>query len=122
MTAPFVPPPAVNLWDTAAIAASALAVLRFGSGDVDEDRVKAAAVAACGLVDHQVDRLEPITPTATMTDSAVQVTIELYRRKDAPFGTTNAWSQDTVAAVLAGSPLTGVVGELLPDKERWGLA
>jgi hypothetical protein len=116
------PAPAVNLWDVQAVAASALAVLRLGSGDVDEGRVEAAAMSACTLIDHDVDRLDPITPTANMNDSAVQVTVELYRRKDGPFGTTDAWSQDTVPVVLPGSPLTAVLGELLPDKQRWGLA
>lgn len=115
-------PPAANEWVVDDIATAALAVLRLGDPDVDAQRVKDAALVACAQVDHAVDHLEPTLPTPSMIDSAVQVTVELYRRKDAPFGTADAWSVDTVPVDIPASPLAGVRSELLPDKERWGLA
>jgi hypothetical protein len=117
-----VAPPAGALWDVDDIAQRALAVLRLGPGDVDETRVQDAVVAATARIDSMLDQPEPVTPTGPMTDSAVQVTVGLYRRKDAPLGVTDAWSADTVALTVPGSPLAGVRAELLPDKARWGVS
>jgi hypothetical protein len=114
-------PPAAATWDVEDIVTQALAVLRLGPGDVDEGRVETMAVVACGQVDSLVDSPESIDPTPAMIDSAVQTTIALYRRKDAPFGTADAWSSDAVAVGIPTGPLAGGRAEVLPDKRRWGV-
>jgi len=116
------PAPATSLWDINDVTDRALTVLRLHSGDVDEPRVGDAALVATGAVDSFVDAAEPFAPSAAMVDAAVQVTVELYRRKDAPFGTANAWSTDTVPVPVGADSLHGVLMQLLPDKERWGVA
>jgi hypothetical protein len=117
-----VTPPATADWDYEDVAAKALAILRLDGTDIDAGRVSDQAVVACGQVDHDVDKLAAAPPSPAMIDSAVATTIALYRRKDAPFGQADAWSLDTLAADVPDSPLAGVRGELLPDRERWGLA
>jgi hypothetical protein len=114
-------PPAANLWDVAAIATKALAVLRLGSGDVDVTRVNDAAVTATAAIDSFLDAVEPLTPTANMIARAVQVTCEEYQRPGIAWGVVNAWSEDTVAFRISGDPLAGVLIGLLPDKQRWGI-
>lgn len=115
-------PPAANLWDHAAIVAGALAVLRLEANDPDAPRVDDAAKAAESLVDAWVDHVDPTPITEPMRAGAIQVAVELYRRKDAPFGVVDAWSQDTLAFRISGDPLAGVLALLLPEKTRWGIA
>lgn len=114
--------PATNLWDVDRIVGRALEVLRLGADDPDTPRVYDSAQAACRLIDVYVDNVEPVAISQPMEAAGVQVTIELYRRKDAPFGVVDAWSQDTVAFRISGDPLAGVLMTLLPDKSRWGVA
>ena len=121
MTDAGVAPPAAADWDVEEVAAQALAILRLGSGDVDKDRVQRAAVVACGRVDSFVDRATSSDPTPAMVDGAVQATINLYRRKDAPFGVADSWSTDTVPVDVPGSPIAGARAEIVPDKHRWGV-
>lgn len=116
-------PPAVSAWDTDRIVSRALEVLRLGTEDPDAPRVYDAAQAAMRLVDVYVDAVEdglPVTPP--MEAAAVQVTVEMYRRKDAPFGVIDAWSQDATAIRVSGDPLSGVLLTLLPAKARWGVS
>ena len=75
-----------NLWDVDRIVGRALEVLRLGAADPDTPRVYDAAQAACRLVDVEVDHVDPTVVSQLMESTAVQCTIELYRRKDAPFG------------------------------------
>lgn len=113
------PPPAASTWDLEDVFAQTLAVLRLGQGDVDEDRVGRAVTVACSDVDSRVDRLESIAPTPRMVETAIARAVQWYRSKDAPFGVADSWSTDTAGGVNAGGdPLDNV----LPDKERWGLA
>jgi hypothetical protein len=52
----------------------------------------------------------------------VQVTVELYRRKDAPFGVLNSWSENDVGPVRIGTdPLKGVEHLLAPYAHRYGV-
>jgi hypothetical protein len=57
-----------------------------------------------------------------IVDQAMAVlTIELYRRKDAPFGVTDAWSPDGVPVQLSSDPLQGVKKRLRSLKGRCGV-
>jgi len=117
--------PAANTWNVAAIAAGAIAVLRLeGAGDPDVDRVETAAVVATGLLDAELDADVAVdaTTNAVLATAAVQVTVELYRRKDLPFGTGGAWSPNETPYSVEGDPVAGVRAMTLPWKQRWGLA
>ena len=114
--------PATNLWDVDRIVGRALEVLRLGPDDPDTPRVYDSAQAACLLVDVEVDHELPTAVSQLMEAAAVQCTIELYRRKDAPFGVVDAWSQDAIAFRISGDPLAGILALVRPDKTRWGVA
>ena len=59
---------------------------------------------------------------APVKQATLLVAADLWKRKDAPFGVVDAWSQDMVAFRISGNPLAGVLRMLLPDKTRWGVA
>lgn len=119
-------PSTVPAWaDVDDIATAARAVLRMDAADQDADRVLEAAASAVALVDNYLDRAEdPIVPPAPqpVTDAAVQVTVELYRRKDAPFGVLNSWSDSDIGPVRIGTDvLKGVESLLSPYAHRYGV-
>lgn len=114
--------PATNLWDVDRIVGRSLEVLRLGVDDPDVPRIYDAAQTACRLVDLEVDNADPAPISQTMETAAVQMTIENYRRKDAPFGVVDAWSVDQVAFRISGDPRAGVREMLAGDKTRWGVA
>jgi len=115
-------PPAKNNWDVDRIVGRSLEGLRLGADDPDVPRVHDATQTACDLIDAEVDHAEPTDVSYAMEAAAVQVTIEGFRRKDAPFGVVDAWSQDMVAFRISGDPLAGVRALLANDKTRWGVA
>jgi hypothetical protein len=118
-----VTPPAANPWDTAEIAAQALAVLRLDPADQDAARIAELAVEATELVDGYLDLEAPYDVIPSLVEgSAVTVTVELYRRKDAPFGVSDAWSADGGVVRVSSDPLRGVRGLLGRYKGRWGVA
>lgn len=108
------------------IAQMALKVLRMDQNHEDVPRVERAAVAAMELVDRYMDRADDplVTPTPQpVTDAAVQVTVEVYRRKDAPFGVLQGFSDTDVGPVRIGSDaLKGVESLLMPYSHRYGVA
>ena len=55
----------------------------------------------------------PDTPAPVM-EAAAQATVEMYRRKDAPFGITGAWSAEGEAFRISRDPLAGVEYLLTP--------
>lgn len=115
--------PAAHAWDTAEIASDALSILRLAPDDPDADRVVDAAVVACAVVDQELDADPPLDPIPDPVQySAVLVTIELYRRKDAPFGVLNAWSVDDVMITLSPATLRSVRSLLRPYKVRFGVS
>jgi hypothetical protein len=119
-------PAGVPSWaDPADIAAKALAVMRLDPADVDAARVESAAVSAMQLVDDYMDRADDplVLPTPQpVEDATVQVTIELFRRKDAPFGVLNTWSESDVGPVRIGTdPMKGVEMLLAPYAHRYGV-
>ena len=121
-----VAPPATNPWDVAAVASRALAVLRLDPDDADAERVAYAAVAAVVLIDAELDlRTAYASADAIPTpvvDAAVTLTVEGYRRKDAPFGLTDSWSADGAYLRLSADVMKGTKSQLRPFKDRRGMA
>jgi hypothetical protein len=109
--------------------------------DPDRERLELLARAACRQIDQRLELLPlPGRPQYTVlpgfdvatfgTDeapedvvtAAVQLTGELYRRKDAPFGVLSAWSPTGEALRISRDHLAGVDSLLGPYVEGWGLA
>ena len=118
--------PAENPWDLVVVTDRALAVLRLDPDDADAGRVLDAAAEAVVLVDAELD-----LPVAYSTSSAipmpvvsaaVNLTVEGYRRKDAPFGVTDSWSADGAFLRLSADVMKGVKSQLRPFKARRGVA
>jgi hypothetical protein len=122
-----VAPPAAAPWDVEDIASRALAILRLDDTDDDAPRVQTAAIEATELADQFLDYAEtPWTSSseipAPVVGGAVNLTVELYRRKDAPFGVADAWSIDGALVHLSADVLKGVRGMLRPYRSRRGVA
>jgi hypothetical protein len=86
--------------------------------------VSDAAVTAGQLIDQRLDRCSPLpvyTP-APILAAAVEATIVIYRRKDAPFGTAGGWADNAVQFPIYSDPLEGVMPLLRPWIERVGVA
>lgn len=113
--------PQANVWDIETIADAALGRLRMQSTDADADRVTAAAVVATYLLDAELDVpvTDPPSPLVAATlpllvDAAVELTVEVYQRKDAQFdGVVGIDPTDAVASVRA---------QVGSQKRRWGIA
>lgn len=118
-----VTPPAANGWDVNDIAAQALATLRMESDDVDAGRVADAAEVATRRLDAYLDAVTPIDTTAepVLVQGAVELTIEVYRTKDAPWGVLDAWSADTVPVRISADRLRSIRGLVVPYKARFGV-
>ena len=118
--------PAVNPWDVADVVDRALAVLRLDPADADADRVAQAAAEAVALVDAELDLTDPYTDAAAIpapvVGAAVNLAVEDYRRKDAPFGLTDSWSSDGAYLRLSADVMKGVKSALRPYKDRQGMA
>ena len=104
-----------------------LEVLRLPSTDDDADRIDMLIPTAADLVEAFIDRGDRPLPDAPPMHPLVRtamtnVVIELYRRKDAPFGVLNSWSPDEVSVRISTDPLRGVLKILLPLKIRFGVA
>lgn len=115
---------AVLPWDTEAIAAEALDILRLGDLDADADRVRLYVAAVVDLIESYV---EPPAEWALVPEplarAAANVTVSEYRRKDAPHGVLNAWSPDDYGPVrISPDWIYGVRTLLLPFKSAWGIA
>lgn len=120
-TAPDVPAPAVNLWDQAGIVTDALAVLRLDAADVDADRVTAAADEATEQLDQLLDRTTELDTTTipSLHGAAVDVTVSLYRRKDAATGVLASYTPAQYMPVAVDAdPLAKVRKMIRPWKER----
>lgn len=113
--------------DATQVLADVLDVLRLPATDDDSDRIESLIPTAADLVktylDRDADPLPDAPPMHPLVRTAMtNLTIELYRRKDAPFGVLNGWSPDEIAIRISTDPLRGVVKILLPLKRRWGIA
>lgn len=124
-----------------AVAAAAAEELRIGDDHPDRERFDRHALVACAAIDLRLE-LRPATGRMSyliadnwavisyasdtapvdVLEAAVQLTEELYRRKDAPFGISNAWSPTGEALRISRDQLAGVEPALGPHIEGWGLA
>jgi hypothetical protein len=94
--------------------------------DPDADRVDAAAASALELAEGYLDRDDdPLTDPVpqALTTACVNVTIELYRRKDAPFGVLDSWSTSSeFGPVRIGTDwLKGVEYLIDPYRNSFGI-
>lgn len=119
----------VPAWvDPVVVLADVLDILRLPTGDDDVDRIDAIIPSAAALVNAKLDQIQaeelpPAPPMHPLVRTAMaNVTIELYRRKDAPFGVLNGWSPDEMAIRINTNPIRGVLHILLPLKQQWGIA
>lgn len=109
--------------DIDAIESDALAVLRMDSSDPDADRVREAAEVAVPLIDAWLDVETPYeAPNEPLTNAAVRLTVELYRRGDVPFGQAGGWDAAGPITTMTANVLAGVRSQLLPYRQRWGIA
>jgi len=121
-------PPYVGDWwrlDHDTIVTRALAVMRMNSvSDPDLQRVSDAADAAGRLIDDRLDRCTPlpVTTPEPILAAAVEVTVEMYRRKDAPFGTVGGWADQAVPLPIYPDPLGGVWPMIACYRQRMGVA
>jgi hypothetical protein len=149
VTEPLVEVPAAvaGSWHDAipAIAAGALEQLRVSGGDVDASRIARKAPAACVTVDQYLDLrkydaalvlipqrvlytvggVEVVAyatgqAPADVLEAATVLTVELYRRKDAPFGVLPGGAVD-LPVRLSADHLRGVATLLDPWREGWGI-
>ena len=115
-------------WDPAAVSAAALAQLRLTDADVDAGRIVAAVGPAGQSINQYLDR-DPVdaytvaTAPPQLQDAIVQVTVDLYRRKDARSSNLDGsmmilppWQPPAVDA------LSGVRSLLAPFRARRGVA
>jgi hypothetical protein len=121
-----VTPPAANPWDLAEVTTRALDVLRLDPADADAGRVGEAAAQAVALVDAELDMPDPYSTAsgipAPVLEAAVNLTVEGYRRKDAPFGLTDSWSADGAYLRLSADVMKSTKSQLRPYKARRGVA
>jgi hypothetical protein len=122
-----------------AIASAALEQLRLAEDDIDAGRVASKALAACSAIDRDLD-LRAVAgrvayliggvaivsyaagdAPADILEAAVQLTVELYRRKDAQFGVLNAWSPSGEPLRISRDQLAGIDSLLAPWREGWGI-
>ena len=122
MTDAVVSAPAALPWDVDAVAFAALDILRLDPADEDADRINDAAASATALVDSMLDHATaPAEIPGPVFDAAVNLTVELYRRKDSPFGVTDSWSADGASILLSSDVYRGVRSSLWRYKSRFGI-
>jgi hypothetical protein len=119
------PPDYSPWWDEPATVAAVMAQLRLSTGDVDEARIAALVPAAGAMINAHLDRWDatPPQPLEIAQTALEQVTIELYRRKDA--GAANPADYSLAAVVTrygSTDPLGEVRAQLAPLRRRWGQA
>jgi hypothetical protein len=135
-------PPATGTWHDLApdIVDAARTALRLNVADPDVPRLTGCARTACTSIDHRLGLLahtdRPQLTVAGLTwntypaddvpadvmEAAVQLTGELFRRKDAPFGVLNAASANAVPMYVSRNQLAGIETLIAPYVESWGFA
>lgn len=114
--------------DPVTVLADVLDVLRLPPTDDDADRVEILIPSAAYLVATTLDQiggaeLPPAPPMHPLVRTAMtNLTVELYRKKDAPFGVLNGWSPDALLVRVSSDVMRGVRSILLPLKKQWGIA
>ena len=114
--------------DPAFIVEEAAGILHLDSTDPDLERLGRLAYVVMELVRRHLDALVPFDDPAAepipdpVTDACITALVEQYRRKDAPFGITGAWSADGVAMRVSKDWLDPVLYALQPYRAAWGVA
>lgn len=115
--------------DPAFIVEQAASILHLDSTDPDLERLGRLAFVVMDLVRRQLDWVVPFDDPAAgqpipdpVTDACITALVEQYRRKDAPFGITGAWSADGVAMRVSKDWLDPVLYALQPYRAAWGVA
>ena len=117
-------------WRNDTLAAQdAAVILRLPKAGPEFERLVTMAGAAgediCQFLDRPspIPGVEPGKPPDGLRAAQAQVTVELYRRKDAPFGIVGGWNADDGGAThISPDPLAGVKPLITPYRARWGLA
>lgn len=122
------------------IAAAALEQRRLAGDDMDAARLTSKVPAACAAIDQRLD-LRPIAGRVVyvvggvpviayaagdvpspIVDAAVQLTLDLYDRKDARFGVLASASATFGEPVrVSRDQLAGIESLLEPFVEGWGI-
>jgi hypothetical protein len=124
-----------------AVATEAANRLRLKESDPDRGRLEAQARAACRAIDGRLGLLASATRMSypvsdvdvvwtypadgapeDVVEAATQLTVDLYRRKDAAFGVLNAASVTGEPVRISRDQLAGVQSLLDLYVESWGLA
>ena len=129
-TSPRYPNPTPWDGDPTYLVDTARALLRMSSTDPEvASRLTPLAYAITDLVRQHLAELVPFDAVGQtnpipepITQSCVSALVEAYRRKDAPYGITGAWSPDGVAIRVTRDWLDGVLHQLQPYRQGWGIA
>lgn len=129
-TSPRFPNPDPWDGDPSYLVDTARGILRLSSTDPDiAARLVPLAYAVTDLIRKHLAELVPfdaVGQTAPIPDpitqSAVTALVEAYRRKDAPYGVTGAWSPDGVAIRVSRDWLDAVLWQLQPYRQQFGVA
>jgi hypothetical protein len=123
-----------------AVADAARTLLRLNAADPDVGRLEDLSRAACSMIDQYLNLIATTvrvtyirggiyTVTYATGDAppdvlaaATQLTAELFRRKDAPFGVLNAASANAVPMYVSRDQMAGVASQLAPYVEGFGFA
>jgi hypothetical protein len=125
---PAIPAPPLDdqTWvDMAATYEAVLLALRVTTNDPDADAILFAIQAAASLIDQYLDRTDPlpVPPPAPVQTALEQLSVELYRRKDAPFNLLNATVPEDIPVDITGVGAIQSVAPLIqPWRQRWGFA
>lgn len=125
-----IPPAYDTTWRNDQQAAQdAARILRLPLAGAEFDRLVVCAEAAGDHICQFLDRpgpipgVEPGIPPQPLRYAHGNVTVELFRRKDIPFGVMGGWNQDDGGSTFVSpDPLAGVKFLITPYKARWGLA
>lgn len=123
---PVLPPEDSQGWvDVQGTYEAVLITLRLTTNDPDAGQILASVHAAASLIDQFLDRTVPLPspPPGPVQTALEQLTIELYRRKDAPFNILNATVPEDVPVDVTGvGAIQSVAPMIQPWRQRWGFA
>jgi hypothetical protein len=124
-----VAPPAQGTWyNLGQVVTKVLNQLRLAGTDVDKTRIEQLVPVAAGLINGELDRVNPLTPvvakdqpdtmvTPGILEALERLTIELYARGkvDTPGGTLLTSEATSAAIDVVREDISGA-------KSRWGIA
>jgi hypothetical protein len=99
----------------------ALYLLKLTGDSPDAGRVSDLAELCLELIHDRIGATvyyDETTVPLPIVEAGAVATSEMYRRKDAPFGIVNAWSEDGASIRISRDPLAGVEYLLAPYRLR----